>query len=477
MKQDWYAYGEWKDIPILAVDSWNGKFNNQILIQLLGDFLRILQFWKDNKKEVMFVSKSSEDRITKLIRSRFLADPKAFHKVVEEYRKNRPTKKMDEIEKIDLSLFTNSQLVDLFLETRKLIGYSGALDWYDFSIENRIWEAVDLDEYIEENKEEKEIILSLIDPEAILPTLAEEIEILKIAVKARGMDKNEIKEKFKEEIASIIKEYSWLPSLIFYPFKTEEEYLNQIIEEARKDSVEEELSEKLNFVKNSNTRLKKYIEEKNPPQKVIDSIYAIKKLSEMRAVGDMDTLYCFSRCRKLDKEIRKKLGLSREDYHNLYMDEVVGLLRSEIEIPNLETRKKIEGFYRDEKGAFRPVDNPQEVFDRLRSVKIKSSELKGMSGYPGRVQGAVKLVHSSQDIHNFREGEILVAKSTCSDYVVIMKKASAIVTEFGGITSHAAVISRELKRPCVVGVKNATTFLKDGDLVEVDANKGLIKKL
>ena len=58
-----------------------------------------------------------------------------------------------------------------------------------------------------------------------------------------------------------------------------------------------------------------------------------------------------------------------------------------------------------------------------------------------------------------------------------MKKAAAIVTEQGGITSHAAIISRELRVPCVIGTKIATKVLKDGDKVEVDATKGIVKKL
>ena len=58
-----------------------------------------------------------------------------------------------------------------------------------------------------------------------------------------------------------------------------------------------------------------------------------------------------------------------------------------------------------------------------------------------------------------------------------MKKASAIVTEQGGITSHAAIVSREMNIPCVIGTRIATRVLKDGDTVEVDANKGIVKKL
>jgi pyruvate,water dikinase len=66
---------------------------------------------------------------------------------------------------------------------------------------------------------------------------------------------------------------------------------------------------------------------------------------------------------------------------------------------------------------------------------------------------------------------------TSPDMIALINKASAIVTDDGGILCHAAVISRELKKPCIIGTKIATKVLKDGDLVEVDANKGIVRKI
>ena len=71
---------------------------------------------------------------------------------------------------------------------------------------------------------------------------------------------------------------------------------------------------------------------------------------------------------------------------------------------------------------------------------------------------------------------MLITRLTTPDFVVAMKKASDIVTDLGGITSHAAITSRELKIPCVVGTKNATKSFKDGDMVEVDGDNGTIRK-
>ena len=76
-----------------------------------------------------------------------------------------------------------------------------------------------------------------------------------------------------------------------------------------------------------------------------------------------------------------------------------------------------------------------------------------------------------------RQGDVLVSTATNIDLVPAMKKAAAIVTDVGGVTCHAAVVSRELKVPCVIGTKVATKWLRDGDLVEVDAAEGVVKKI
>ena len=79
------------------------------------------------------------------------------------------------------------------------------------------------------------------------------------------------------------------------------------------------------------------------------------------------------------------------------------------------------------------------------------------------------------DTVEINEGDILVTGMTNPQIIPMLKKASAIVTDEGGIICHAAIISRELKKPCIVGTKNATQILKDGDLVEVDANNGIVR--
>jgi len=106
-----------------------------------------------------------------------------------------------------------------------------------------------------------------------------------------------------------------------------------------------------------------------------------------------------------------------------------------------------------------------------------ASELKGMVAQKGKVTGRVRLILMEYQVENLEPGEILVASMTDPDMVPAMKKAAAIVTDEGGITCHAAIVSRELGTPCLIGTKIATKVFKDGDLVEVDADRGIVRKV
>lgn len=106
------------------------------------------------------------------------------------------------------------------------------------------------------------------------------------------------------------------------------------------------------------------------------------------------------------------------------------------------------------------------------------TEFKGVvASKGGVVMGTARIMLEPSDFPRFFEGDILVANETTPDFVPLMKKAAAIVTDTGGITSHAAIVSRELKKPCVIGTKVATQVLKDGEQVEVNAETGLVRKI
>ena len=100
--------------------------------------------------------------------------------------------------------------------------------------------------------------------------------------------------------------------------------------------------------------------------------------------------------------------------------------------------------------------------------------LKGIPSSSGIAKGTVRVVQGIQDAARFQEGDILVTRITDPTMVSMMIKASAIVCDIGGITSHPSIVSREMGIPCVVNTKEATTLLHDGMHVQVDGTKGEI---
>ena len=109
---------------------------------------------------------------------------------------------------------------------------------------------------------------------------------------------------------------------------------------------------------------------------------------------------------------------------------------------------------------------------------VENDTLSGKVGSPGVAQGIVRIIHPDKiSTGEFNDGDILLCLMTSPDYVPLMKKAGAVITEEGGILSHAAIVSREMGVTCLVGVKGVLDKLQDGDLVEVNANEGVIKIL
>ncbi len=100
--------------------------------------------------------------------------------------------------------------------------------------------------------------------------------------------------------------------------------------------------------------------------------------------------------------------------------------------------------------------------------------LKGLPASKGIAYGPVKIVMSADEIDKVKKGDILVTRMTDPDFVPAMKIAAAIVTDEGGMTSHAAIVSREMGIPCIVGTGNATKVLKEGEIVTVDAVDGFV---
>ncbi|MGA2319219.1 MAG: phosphoenolpyruvate synthase [Solirubrobacteraceae bacterium] len=100
--------------------------------------------------------------------------------------------------------------------------------------------------------------------------------------------------------------------------------------------------------------------------------------------------------------------------------------------------------------------------------------LRGLGGAPGGASGAARILTSLEDTSTLKDGDVLVTHMTAPDWLPLMRRAAAIITDSGGMTCHAAIVSRELGIPCVVGTGDATRMLRDGEIVTVDATRGVV---
>jgi phosphoenolpyruvate synthase/pyruvate phosphate dikinase len=168
---------------------------------------------------------------------------------------------------------------------------------------------------------------------------------------------------------------------------------------------------------------------------------------------------------------------------NMTDSEILNFLKKDIFPKKEEIKKRISHdyvLYSYKKEGTKIVYDPRFISGSKKLInenELKDKEIKGVAAYKGIVRGKVAIVCGKNDLEKVKAGMILVARTTMPDYTQAMKRASAIITEEGGVTSHAAIIARELKTPCIVSTKIATQVLQDGDLVEVNADKGIVKKL
>lgn len=194
-------------------------------------------------------------------------------------------------------------------------------------------------------------------------------------------------------------------------------------------------------------------------------------------------LYALYKITYIIEEIGKRLGLSLKETRFLEEDEMKkSLLRNNpIDTEELKKRMKSSVYYADKsKNGFIRSENTQKAIEMIRGKEEDYSnikELEGQTGCRGHAIGIAKIVNFSDEIQKVNKGDILISISTQPDLLPAMKKAAAFVTEQGGVTSHAAIVAREMNKPCVIGTKIATKVIKDGMKVEVNATKGIVRIL
>jgi pyruvate,water dikinase len=202
-------------------------------------------------------------------------------------------------------------------------------------------------------------------------------------------------------------------------------------------------------------------------EKVVD-ILVSNKLVEIIADGDngtklVDVMGARQNAQVLsDEEITKlaTYGKIAENHYGIPQDVEWGIMNGTIYI--LQSR------------PITTIGNKKEAKQMSGQKQSATIILQGQGASPGVASGKVVIIRDVKDTGSVKEGDILVTKMTSPDMVPAMQKVAAIITDEGGLTCHAAIVSRELGTPAIVGTKTGTKVLKSGQLITVDGEKGLV---
>ncbi|MBI5530294.1 MAG: hypothetical protein HY918_02225 [Candidatus Doudnabacteria bacterium] len=184
----------------------------------------------------------------------------------------------------------------------------------------------------------------------------------------------------------------------------------------------------------------------------------------------------------MDKWLRFECEKKNWNFHDmrwLSMDEV--FKAGKTKDISLVKKAKIYSKLKNRIGIMTPtgyLDITKKEWNKILTAQNKKnpSIIKGLPANPGIYIGKAKIIHNPIT-QRIKKGEILVTSMTRPEFMPLMNLAGAFVTDSGGITCHAAIVAREMKKPCIIGTKIATKVFKDGDIIEVDANKGTVKKI
>lgn len=436
-----------------------------------------------------YFSQEDIDRIAPKVIDVFTNDPKLLEHISKEYLKRiKKVAKLLDRDTIEdrLQKMRDEEMIKFFKETAKLYREASAfVEPPNFSLEIGGQEIVR--ERLEKFFKEKNITLRQSEFEnyfAVMSNFTEmsfvqraEMSLMKIAL-AEGGEKKKLIDQHE-------KDYYWQFYDYFGPLLDAEkiseelkpfEKLGRKELEARIKEAEEKQIKAIELLKNT---MKKYELPKD-----LETILRVfreggflysdvkKEMTSRANVGFGVAL----------KFLADKFDIEELDIHYASPEEIVDLLSGK-GIDRAILKRRFESCVvvcQDEKIAYEFLRQKEQEAIRDEIGKVMRQEkrsLKGMAACSGKHTGTVKIIKNASQINRIEEGDIMVATMTTVNYVPAMRKAGAILTDLGGITCHAAIVSRELNKPCIIALKEATKILKDGDLVEVNANHGIVRIL
>jgi len=385
------------------------------------------------------------------------------------------------LENLKLKNLSNKDLLSLIIQQDKIHtklyewGWlSNATDMFHGSFTSHLKNY--LTKKLNNTKDVNKIFNALTMPETKSVTAIEEESLFKIALNAENnngqINKKLLQTHFKNYFYL---KHQWLGTNGIYSI----DYFASEIKKILRDKISPKEKLKLNNLEIlKNKKCKKGLFKKLKIETKWQNLFKIySEFMTTKIYRRYSQIYWAYTIQNLLKEIGKRLKLSLDEVRFLLPNEFPdALLKNNTNRKEIAKRTKFCFYYATNENAIISTNKKASLLNGLsRKIDKDIKELTGQIGCLGKAKGKVKIINSPKDMGKINKGDILVSIATNPDIVPAMKKAAAIITEQGGVTCHAAIVSREMKKPCIIGTKIATQVLKDGDLVEVDANKGVVK--
>jgi len=432
-------------------------------------------FFCAKKETVVFYDKSVTKRLADFGWQKYSKNKKWLDKVYQDWEKGFEGMKVlgKEIYQKDLTSLSNKALRAYL---KRIIGYS-QINWgIGFLTEayDEFWEDILKDVFTKEKVKtpspgDLATLLTSIEPPFL--TIAEQ-ELIKIKKQRNLTQKSKLIEKFVNKYYYLNVDYSQAEIINESDVKTELKKINikktKILIKKQRQAKKQRIFKKCKFTKKAKRAVKFF-----------------SQLSHWRDQRKEFFQITAASAWKIIKELHQRYHLPARFFHSFSLfDWREEKTRSQL-LKIALTRGKRPALFIDYQGNVVYINNQEfkrKLKNKLEKIyvgdkKLGQKILSGQIAQKGKIQGRARIILSKNDFKKFKPGNVLVTSMTRPDFLPLIKKARAIVTDEGGITSHAAIISRELKKPCLMGAKIATRVLRDGDLVEVDANKGVVKIL
>lgn len=290
-----------------------------------------------------------------------------------------------------------------------------------------------------------------------------------------------------KELINLEKKYRWSSFGQLGPAKKLEDYIIDIKRDLSNTDLSREVINADNYFFNLQRLQNKYFQELDFDVSGKRLFKAARDFSENKIYRYNVLLQTWYTLGQLLKEIARRFNFSVADLRFMSIEEIVLLLIGRRVVSKKETNNRRRYCITVIKGTtgIKHLTGKRAKFylrhnTEVEVVREKVKTLHGSVAFVGRISGRVKIINSPKDVKKIKNGEVMISTQTNPDLLPAMKKAVAFVTDVGGITSHAAIVARELKKPCIIGTKIASKVFKDGDLADVDVIKGnvtLIKKI